>query len=400
MRAIMVAVSLGLALCAAPETPRFTQDRFVISSFVDPPLDDNAATYYRDMAEAHFNMVIGIFGANSPEALATQRELCRKHGMQLIANTLGLPDEELPEGPEIWGYFLRDEPWGKDFPELAARVASLREHRPGRLAYINLFPSYCDLERLGAASYDEHVQRFVDEVNPDVLCMDHYPFMLPDHDTRDAYCADLETMRKHSVRVKIPFWNYFNTMPFGPHGDPTEAQIRWQAFTSVAYGAKGVLYFCYWTPRGAEFPKGGAILTAEGRKTHHYGHALRTNAVLAAWGPTIMQTTGLGATRVQGGPAHQTTLEGPPLSSLSEGTFVAGQLQHEDGRLGLVLVNHDTAFSAWPTINFDREGVLEVDRETGEPLAPVDDSPDLDGLQLSFEPGAARFFLLPAKDVE
>ena len=35
-------------------------------------------------------------------------------------------------------------------------------------------------------------------------------------------------------------------MPFGGHDDPTEQELRWMAFTSLAYGAKGILYFCYW----------------------------------------------------------------------------------------------------------------------------------------------------------
>ena len=35
-------------------------------------------------------------------------------------------------------------------------------------------------------------------------------------------------------------------MVFGGKRDPTEAQIRWQVFTSLAYGAKGVLYFTNW----------------------------------------------------------------------------------------------------------------------------------------------------------
>ena len=34
-------------------------------------------------------------------------------------------------------------------------------------------------------------------------------------------------------------------MPFAGHSDPTEAQLAWQIFTSLAYGAKGILYFCY-----------------------------------------------------------------------------------------------------------------------------------------------------------
>ena len=37
-------------------------------------------------------------------------------------------------------------------------------------------------------------------------------------------------------------------MPFAGHSDPTEAQLAWQIFTSLTYGAKGILYFCYCEP--------------------------------------------------------------------------------------------------------------------------------------------------------
>lgn len=391
MRGVYWAVALALATGAPADEPRFQQDRFVIGSFVDPPIDERADEYYRDMADAGFNLVIGGFGASTPEQETRQRELCRELDLKLLTSPMGRPDETLPEGDEVWGYFLRDEPSAKDFPYLAERVASLRRHRPGRLGYINLFPSYCELERLGTASYDEHVRRFVDEVRPEVLCMDHYPFMAPEHDTREAYCTDLETMRQHSLRAGIPFWNFFNTMPFGPHGDPTEAQVRWQAFASVAHGAKGVLYFCYWTPRGAEFPKGGAILTAEGRKTHHFGHAQRTNAVLRAWGPQLMLARGEGAYRLRGG-AEEHTPEKVPLR-LSEGDFLAGLLSREDGRRILLLLNHDIAYSTWPTVTAHPEKMQEICRDTGKIIDPLDDSPDMEGLQLGMQPGDARLFI-------
>ena len=80
------------------------------------------------------------------------------------------------------------------------------------------------------------------------------------------YHQNLAVYRNASLKHGIPFWcalseapgtggcmmltggwarrNYFNSMVFGGKRDPTEAQIRWQVFTSLAYGAKGVLYFC------------------------------------------------------------------------------------------------------------------------------------------------------------
>ena len=39
-------------------------------------------------------------------------------------------------------------------------------------------------------------------------------------------------------------------MPYNGHAYPTEAQLAWQIFTSLTYGAKGILYFCYWSPVG------------------------------------------------------------------------------------------------------------------------------------------------------
>ena len=42
----------------------------------------------------------------------------------------------------------------------------------------------------------------------------------------------LEVMRREALAYGVPFWNFFNTMPFGPHTDPTEAQLRWQIYAS------------------------------------------------------------------------------------------------------------------------------------------------------------------------
>ena len=44
--------------------------------------------------------------------------------------------------------------------------------------------------------------------------------------------------------------------------DVSEGEMRWQIYTSLAIGAKGVLYFCYWTPvADSTFLRGQAIMT-------------------------------------------------------------------------------------------------------------------------------------------
>jgi hypothetical protein len=167
-----------------------------------------------------------------------------------------------------------------------------------------------------------------------------------------------------------------------------------------------VLYFCYWTPgkgkAGAgEFPKGGAIITAEGLKTRHYDEARRINAELKNLGPTLMKLNSTNVYRIDTKNDPAKSLVGTPLRNVSRtggdphNEFLIGAFQHTDGRRAVVIVNHSYSFTAWPTIEFDAEDVMEVDKTTGKEIPAVDDSPELKGFQLSLGAGDARLFLLP-----
>lgn len=400
IRSWISVVSLFAALNGAAAESRFVQDRFGIGFWVAPQTDENLDARYAEIAEANFTFVIGLCGGKNPMPAGEQLKLCEKHGLKAIVHIDGLSMDKLPDSPVCWGYSIVDEPSSSRFPELRKTVDSIRQSRPGKLSYINLFPNYASPAQLGTKDYDEHVARFMSEVRPDVLSMDHYPIFKPDADGRDNYCRNLEVMRRDSLAGGIPFWNFFNTMPYGPHTDPTEAQLRWQIFTSLAYGAKGVMYFCYWTPRGDEFPKGGAILTADGRRTRHYDEAKRINAGLKKLGPTLMQLTSTGVHRVKPRNATPDALTGSPLRKISDGDYLVGALRHADGRRAVLLNNYHFAYSAWPTVEFDVDAskVVEVSPGTGREEPVRDDSPDMPGLQLSLDAGEGRLFLLPANE--
>ena len=397
LRLLLLSLLLSPLVCAAAEPARFVQDRFAIGFWVAPQTSDALEERYAEIAAANFTFVIGLCGGPNPEPASRQLERCERHGLKALVGLGSGPMESLPDGPAVWGYSVTDEPNARQFRALRETVDALRRARPGKLAYINLFPDYATREQLGSSNYDAHVAEFVRTVGPDVLSMDHYPQFRRDRDGRDAYCQNLDAMRRHSQAAAIPFWNFFNSMPYGPHTDPTEAQLRWQVFTSLAYGAKGVMYFCYWTPRGDEFPKGGAILTADGRRTRHYDEAKRINAALKRLGPTLMQLTSASVNRVKPGTNSTESLRGSFVRSLSDGDYLVGSFRLPDGRRAVLLNNYEFAYSSWPTITFDAppESVQEVDPKTGKIAGVVDDSPDLPGLQVSLDAGEGRLFLLP-----
>src|SRR4051812_40531963 len=244
VRSVLCLLLLPASAALSAEPPRrfaqdrFAQDRFAVGFWVDPPVDDAVDARYAEIAGANFTFVIANFGARTEPDVRRVLAACAKHGLKAIVTRADLPPEKLPDSPACWGYVVADEPGAGAFPELRKTVDAIRGARPGKLAYINLFPTYAPTEALGTPSYDEYLARFSREVGADVLSMDHYPLFRPDADGRDGYCANLGSMRKAALAADVPFWNFFNAMPFGPHSDPTEAQLRWQVFTSLAYGAK------------------------------------------------------------------------------------------------------------------------------------------------------------------
>lgn len=107
---------VSLSTSASAERKIFVQDRFAIGFWVDPPADENMDRHYANIAAADFTMVIGGYGARTPETVQKQIKLCEKHDLKAIVATAGLTPAQLPESPAVWGYSVRDEPSAKDFP--------------------------------------------------------------------------------------------------------------------------------------------------------------------------------------------------------------------------------------------------------------------------------------------
>ncbi len=398
---------------ASLSTPpvRFKQDRFCISFWVDPPAGAEMEAHYAQLAAANFTVALGSFGANTPATDRQQLDLCQKYGLKALVFLPGYEEgavqgaadihairqaDKFPNYPACWGYTLHDEPNARMFPDLRYMVNHLRRVRAGKLGFVNLLPAYASPAQLGTPTYEQYVKRYVREVNPDVLCVDYYPMMKPHVDGRPGYCSNLAILRKYALRQNIPFWNFFNAMPFGPFSDPTEAQIRWQIYTSLAYGAKGVLYFCYWTPAGPVFRRGGALISADGKPTRHYRQARSINARLKHLGPTLMQLTSEAVYRISPGTNPAAVLRASPLKSLTPGDYLIGVLKHSDGTIAVLLNNYSYCYSAWPTVEFaaPRHNITELNPKTGKEIPVVDASPGMPGLQISLGAAEGRLFLI------
>ena len=282
--------------------PAWKQDAFFISFWVGPqvPIGELDARI-AEVAEANFTGFLGFNGTREqgayepahPARVRTEVDSCARHGLRCVPSLCGVIPGRLPleksnhtcleigAGAEnFWGFQLVDEPPPGDFRVLAEWSAAIAAARPDALRFFNLLPS-ADLSVFPhLRDYEDYVRNFTGVVKPQVLSMDFYvtfgsgsgsgrcspwPGMPPSppgsqcperaqdangdcRESKAMYSANLAVLRRQAERAPggpIPFWTFFNAMPFdSKHADPTEAMIRWQAMTAVTWGASGIMYFC------------------------------------------------------------------------------------------------------------------------------------------------------------
>ena len=154
------------------------------------------------------------------------------------------------KSPAIKGYYIMDEPGVVDFPALGKAVAAVKKHAPGKLAYINLFPDYAtlgapDRSQLGTSNYTEYLERFVAEVNPQVISYDNYMVQYSDDlkDTAKAasYYHNLLEVRRVAQKHQLPCLNIVSINQIRPPAPiPSPANLQFQAYTTLAAGYRGV----------------------------------------------------------------------------------------------------------------------------------------------------------------
>lgn len=279
--------------CAAAGAPA-RNDGIPIVAWYSIPEAHSDDERYRELANAGFTISYSNFSttATLDRALAS----ASKAGVRLmfrLPDLLRNPEEiarRYQRHPAVAGYVLADEPSAARFPSLAELVRRLRGADADHIAYINLLPSYATASQLGAADYRTYIASFADTVQPGVLSFDHYPIVRgrSGRDTlRDDYYANIEIVADTARRRSMPFWGFCLAVPHGSYPPPTEGHLRLQAFTLLAYGARALQFFTYWTPTATGTEFGDALIGAEGNRTGTYEMVRRLSREIKTLAPTL-----------------------------------------------------------------------------------------------------------------
>ena len=341
---LVLATIVPLTL-AEEQIAAYTHEDFVTSYWCGPPGEFTTFERYQEIKDANFTVAFPIYGNLTVERNKAMLDFCQRLGMKaiihdsrMVASIGGSEDakrsldalvKDYAEHPALLAYHIVDEPGPGAFPGLGEVVAYLKERDPRHPGYINLLPSWAaELGVFGGDTYEQHVRRFVQTVKPAWISYDHYA-MLKQGD-RPGFFENLEIVRRVSLEAGIPFWNIVLCTQHSAYRTLTEPELRFEAMQTVAFGARGLVWFTYWSP--GEYDKTHtwthAMINPDGSRDAHYDMVKAINADVLAIGRELKRAKSIAVSQ-HGGDKHSSYKAGESPVLVDAGKVTVGTFHDE-----------------------------------------------------------------------
>ena len=225
--------------------------------------------------------------------------------------------------PAIWGIDVGDEPSALDFPYYGRVIDYVNAAFPNQFAYLNLYPNYASVSQnnaeetvnqLGTPTYAEHIQRYCECVPSDYLCYDFYLYSINVTKHYENLCTVADACRNTGRSM----WIILQVNSVDPNVWMSENNLRFQAYTSMAFGTENITWGCYtagWWHN--------EVLDKEGNKTQQYDKLKKVNAEIRTIGEEYMKYRRV-STHFVGFLGHpdMEAVEQKPVEALSTGIFL------------------------------------------------------------------------------
>ncbi|MBR2460822.1 MAG: hypothetical protein IKB34_06305 [Clostridia bacterium] len=232
--------------------------------------------------------------------------------------------------PAVWAIDMGDEPSALDFPYYNKLINFTDRAFENQFPYLNLYPNYASVaentadqvtSQLGTRTYREHIEKYCENVPTDYICYDFYMYSndsdISPTDVAHAY-ENLVTVSDACRNTGRSMWIVLQVNSRLPDRFTTENQLRFQAYSAMAFGAESIIWAC-WT--------GGwwhnQVLDRNGEKTEQYEKLKTVNRELHAIGERYMKYRRTSTHFVGFGDSHSDLrlIDLKPLCSLSTGVF-------------------------------------------------------------------------------
>ncbi len=295
----------GTPLAAAPSMPAVLRE-FALFGWVSPPVDSTSVARMTELGGIALNLALPAWDDSGRLAdnrqrmafAATRGVRCLAWDRRLVGVDFSRPSDgatldsvvaDYRYDPGFLGYYFTDEPAPAEFPLLARFYAELAARDPDHPCFDNLLGRAAFASR---AEWETYTRAFLDQVRPSVLCNDQYDFLLGGD--RGQFVENVAGLRALASEYGVPFWAIVQLIQHGGYRALTPGELRWQVSMLLAYGARGVGYFTYWTPApNPNFNWQPAVIGWDGVRSPWYGVLQGFNPYVRAAGETLARLTWL-----------------------------------------------------------------------------------------------------------
>lgn len=267
------------------------------------------------------------------------------------------------------GIMLSDEPGRVMYEDLATARGIFDKvlgETSEKLYHVNLFPTYANQKQLyfrsytdddvvpgGSYTYEQYLADYMELYRPRVLSYDFYPIQDSFPCLMNGYFENMSVIRAAALEANIPFWTYIQTCSFAKDQRlPTESDLLWNVNTCLAYGAKGIQYFCGVVPNDTNEQFNGAMFDRDGKPTAIYDLVKKANKQIAAVDEVLMCAKSKGIMQIGLGPKADVGRMEVPASDRIEkyGELTGATANHAligcfdyNGKTALYVVNNAIA---------------------------------------------------------
>jgi hypothetical protein len=268
----------------------------------------------------------------------------------------------------------------------------LMKKDPKHPPYYNELPNYANNPK----RYERETAAFLKTVKPAFYSWDSY-WQLHEENELRYYFDGLETVRRLCLKAKTPSTQIICSIEHMGYRACSEGDLRWQVWTSLAYGTRGITYFTYCHVPGMATGDAPGFLDKQGNRSFNWVNGQKINRRIGKLGPTLVKLTSAGVYHSDLAVGTVPLLPEAPVKKIDGGSMVVGCFKDAAGKVYILPVNKHMNEARTFTLTLDDKTVstAEVSQETGAPLAaaPLKDKV----LEVKLEAGEGRLFLLNGK---
>lgn len=333
-----------------------------ISIIASSPFPDGVAPTvqgYKDLVDCGFN--VGI-SRGSVSYFRDQFILIGNLDFKYIISSVDLmtPNKAaytkaFKNNKKLAGWCLKDEPQFSILNDLSTNYKALKREDPKHLILVNLVGVIEKAFTGNLKKFSDYLNLIQEKISPDVWSYDYYPIIVKGGRLiveYDQFYSDLEDFSAMSKKTGKPFWAFCESMAYKtrsysrPEGN--EAYFSFEAFSALAYGAQGIIYWTYGLRNSNSVESyTTALVDLKGNKTKSWYAAQKVNKAIKKFNHVFYESNVLDVkhtgSNIYKGTKKLSGTFGPFKSVKSGNAGVLASYIENKGRKFIVFVNHDVS---------------------------------------------------------